>query len=1218
MLLNSLSKIFSAITVMMGSSQSLTIDEDFILIGDYDAVSLYNSTESFNFTYSASDLNVYQLSTTNNSITVLPDTKLPGVPSIWQLINNSTSIMIIDNKPYIYNFQNSSLVQLKNWNNIKGDIKSFYYDEDLKSFYFGGSISFNDTHGIVQYDYQEEQLLSLPFGGFNENSTINSIVQLEGSSDLILAGSFNSIGYVELLNITLNETETNTTSYRNQTGVIDISQSIPILSQDVSASVGENAQDIICPVTGNNGWLLSNGELGTWSASLQTKVRPSKIRLYNSNSENTSVNTFRIITYPANGIMNMTYIDPYDLQEKHCDAFCPLFTHNYVENGFQNNSIRNNQYYKFTNDNQTIMELTDVFQDFAFVNPIEVESFSVEIMNYHGSNAELAGVELYGMGISVFANNSLNLGNSCSSSGGYHISVNSESLGGMSWKSGGSGGFQYSEVPSNQVSNNKGISYDINIPVSGKYSVLMNTPGCSQDSSCGSRGKVNVTLYDSFGGLLSQNFVYQTNEYEKYDVLYTGNLDTGTQPVRVEMSLVEDSENPDPLYVVAQSIQLQYLQLELNEVFGNHTKKYNKLVNQTIGVNGIFEYSASNFTKHIRNPIGNTTINQIGSIFEHGATINQVLYNETGVILAGDFNSSYGNGILGWKINSTDYFTIDKGEFDSVSQIYGPLNEFIIAGESSLYSKAEVYESNTGRNENLNVSNSQPITDLSGFTFNGSEYVVIGHSNSSEIMDFTASRLFSNSTTFGMNVLSSLDSNRKDWMIDEYVDTSYIIGTILKFDLAANNIVESTSRGLSPVNITTSRFTAGAFIDSHRYAIAGSNIFLISNNKSFPLFEHYELDNTQVDTMIFNGSDLVIAFNGSATLNSRNITGLAYYNLDSSQLITLNQTFSGSLKKLTVDPELGATIGVGSFSVGDCSTICFFGNESDHLYVKKSVPNISGTINDAEYFNFHNILLGGNFTNKNEDFGYIGVYDTQEDEVRMMKNYSSQLPGPITSFNFVDETTNNKTLDDLIVVSGENYVGYFNGSKWTSLVNGLDVSHGSISSLSILNSTLSSFHQNKVILLTGDLAIDGYGNVTSAVYDGTKWTPYAMFATNLKVSDARAQNIVRLSPIHVFSGNFTSPIPSSSPSSIPTSNSDIQNKTKNFTNGQVVGVGFGLAVATLMLIAGFGFLLVAFTNREEEKIEGLKLIGEDRTYHNQQMMDVVDPDEIINPNVKKG
>ncbi|KGK40651.1 hypothetical protein JL09_g26, partial [Pichia kudriavzevii] len=323
MLLNSLSKIFSAITVMMGSSQSLTIDEDFILIGDYDAVSLYNSTESFNFTYSASDLNVYQLSTTNNSITVLPDTKLPGVPSIWQLINNSTSIMIIDNKPYIYNFQNSSLVQLKNWNNIKGDIKSFYYDEDLKSFYFGGSISFNDTHGIVQYDYQEEQLLSLPFGGFNENSTINSIVQLEGSSDLILAGSFNSIGYVELLNITLNETETNTTSYRNQTGVIDISQSIPILSQDVSASVGENAQDIICPVTGNNGWLLSNGELGTWSASLQTKVRPSKIRLYNSNSENTSVNTFRIITYPANGIMNMTYIDPYDLQEKHCDAFCP-------------------------------------------------------------------------------------------------------------------------------------------------------------------------------------------------------------------------------------------------------------------------------------------------------------------------------------------------------------------------------------------------------------------------------------------------------------------------------------------------------------------------------------------------------------------------------------------------------------------------------------------------------------------------------------------------------------------------------------------------------------------------------------------------------------------------------------------------------------------------------------------------------------------------------
>lgn len=55
--------------------------------------------------------------------------------------------------------------------------------------------------------------------------------------------------------------------------------------------------------------------------------------------------------------------------------------------------------------------------------------------------------------------------------------------------------------------------------------------------------------------------------------------------------------------------------------------------------------------------------------------------------------------------------------------------------------------------------------------------------------------------------------------------------------------------------------------------------------------------------------------------------------------------------------------------------------------------------------------------------------------------------------------------------------------------------------------------------------------------------------------------------------------------------------TSDLTNGQVTGVGCALAVGTLMLLSGAGLLYVMLAGNDEEKLDGLKLTGEDKVFN---------------------
>ena len=1169
------------------------------------------------------------MSESNSSVSLLHGEDLPGIPSLWRRIDNTSSVMIIDGQPHIYDLKNSSLRQLKGWDNVAGDVKAVYYDCDDQIIYFGGSLSFNNTYGALQYDYESEQLLSLPFGGFDENGTVNSIISYEHTDSIIFGGYFSSIGFSYLLNVTKNVTEQNYTIIRNSSGIIDISQKIPIRAGDVSATAGENYNSIICPTMEGNGWQLPDYQTGSWSAVLQSRIDPSKVRLYNSPSDTNGVKAFRVVTYPANGIMNMTYVDPTDLKVKYCDAFCPLSLQSTLKSSLSNANVTDNEYYTFTNNNQTVLKLTDTFQDFAFANSIDVTSFTVEIVEYYGTYAELMGVELYSLGITAYANNTLNQEDACSVATDYDINVNSEPLGNLQWEQSLTSNYLYANVLSSNISSEQGIRYNIYLPVSGKYSVLMYTSGCLENNSCANRGIVNATLYDGLGTPLSSNIIYQTNQYEKYDVLYTGmlTLEAANLPVYIDMVLYSSVGTADTAYFVADSVQLDYIQLELKDITGNISREFEVQKSDLININGLLEYVPCNFSDDVKYPIGNTSVNLIGDLVSSNATINKLIINDTSLIVAGDFESVYGGGILGSRINeSNDYtdqmelfgfFSIEGGIDGKVTNLYGPTEEFIMIGDFSSFKNLSntnslsiegsvVYDSYNNSINPLNIFSSEKIDQLSGFVFNDTDYLVLSYNDSNlapGIFDFTSHEAFENTSTLMMSIFSSLDSADTDWQLDNDLDKSYVLGSIVMFDMATDNIAQIKNSELSSVNISENTgFVSGVYVGNGEVIVGGSNIYLLSNGSSSILTEKLHLDSdAAVKSLMWYKSNLLFATNGTGMFHTQSINGLAIYDMDNDNMKTLNESFTGHISDMTVDPEFGTIIAVGNFSVGGCNVICTFGNNSDTLTINRTVSNLSGSISSANYYNSYKVLLGGNFTAE-EKQTYMGYYETSNNTVLSLDHFSSQLSNPVQKMIFVNERETNKTLNDVIVVLGTDYIGFFNNSEWTSLSDGLDLVNAELTDIAVLSGSGSdsTFYNTQILLLSGKFNMTDYGLVSSAIWDGNVWLPYTISANGQDVNKAIAKSVVKMTTMFTYDGPFTSTSSSSTISSTHspsmTTHPPLRKNASEFTNGQVTGVGCALAVGTLMLFSGAGLLYLILTSNGEEKLEGLKLTGEDQVF----------------------
>lgn len=697
------------------------------LLGLFSGLSFYDSANASAF-LSPSDgtQSLYLRNTSDNTNVKIATIEGGSVSQLLQLTEDSvlvagdfSSFNGVDYlPPIIYNVSSGEIetiftTTLKR-DLISGSVKTTFVDGDL--IYMGGDFEYNNTYGAAVYNLTSKKITSLPFQGFGENSTVNSIAKYGGdeSESIIFGGSFDTLGLSQLLthNVSVNHTIHNSTNSTNLS-LISAEQVVSLKYATFSSVNGAGNDELLLICPKGNVWALEDNEGGQWLAELPLGMRgitPTKIRLYVPDDGSDGVRLFRLYTYPNNGIMNLTYIDPATNELAYCDAWCPLLLGTDLKDHVGDNKDDREatmeeddsifieedgsftMYYDSSTKSKTL-GYGSTYQEFALINDVDIDKIGLTVTAWYGSKAELTGLELYLNSIRVYGNDTLNESN-C----GTESEINSSEFNDGTWVSIQSladsvtdNNYIVSEV-TNSSSSPKITLYP-NISYAGDYSILLYTPGCSADGSCSKRSMVNVTVIDTSDLVVSTKIIYQNNLEDKFDYLFYGHLNgsstnDGKNRVTIEYDSAIDLSATEPWVVVdkviANIVSLDNYYLS-NSTNSTKSKNETEFETRSISLNGVFEYSLGNFSdfdeslvyKKVGNKtviestntfVGNSSINELSGKLSLGSVVTQILLQNSSdastLYMLGTFNSNnislLNNNVLTLKVdgyNSTSNST---------------------------------------------------------------------------------------------------------------------------------------------------------------------------------------------------------------------------------------------------------------------------------------------------------------------------------------------------------------------------------------------------------------------------------------------------------------------------------------------------------------------------------------------------------------------------------
>lgn len=572
---------------------------------------------------------------------------------------------------------------------LDGEVKTTFVDNDI--IYIGGDFSYNESYGAITYNQTSKTITQLPFKGFGESAIVNAITKItnddedEDLGSIIFGGKFDTLGIPDLLkhNLSLLENSTNHTNSTN-TSLISAEQTITLkhgIFTDVNGD-GSDPASLICPEN-NPTWAPQDNSGGQWLVELPVQmqgINPTKVRLYVPEGDD-SIDLFRIYSYPNNGIMNLSYIDPETNEIKYCDAWCPLATLDQLTSATESNldDIDNlsadddvyvdendgsySTYYDPDTRTKTLSYAAG-FQEFSFEDQVGISQVGLTVISWHGSKGAVAGFELYLNAINVYGNHTLNEPNCGEDPNKSNLlEVNSGDFNSIQSIRSSVTDLNYQVA----VGTDSKVTMYPNISYSGDYSIIMITPGCVEDQSCDLRSIVNVTLYDTEDNMLEQKTIYQNNDYQKFDYLFYGHLEGSTLSDgqnRIEIEYVDPIiPNTNDPWMVIDRIQADIV--ELDNYYDMNSTNRTKHGNSTdygvveLKLSGLFEYSLSNFSYfdealiHIDGDedtispnstfVGNSSINVLSSHLSNDSVIEEFNMGDDSLMVLGNFSSSFEN-----------------------------------------------------------------------------------------------------------------------------------------------------------------------------------------------------------------------------------------------------------------------------------------------------------------------------------------------------------------------------------------------------------------------------------------------------------------------------------------------------------------------------------------------------------------------------------------------
>ncbi|PYH48776.1 putative cellular morphogenesis protein (Rax2) [Aspergillus saccharolyticus JOP 1030-1] len=1163
-----LSSLASALTYQSVSEPELDLSPlgHIALTGDFDAVTYYQYTAQTNTSTGDNDAQALltplpngiltTLSTSNADIRAMcPFTQEDGTFSGIFVGGNFTSLGGVKTEGVaIYHPSTNEVTSVSG---LSGSVSALLCDQETNSVYVGGNFSYYNTSNAVAW-VGTKGWSNLTFGGFN--GPVTSILK-DSDGHIVFGGSFDGIG--------------NSTSSKNGEQVINL-QNATITSDANSSTTGfVDPRNIICQSSGKDGagktWLLDDYSPGYWRADMQFEYTPTKLRLYNTHYEGRGTKTFLFRRLPDNGIMNLTYTDPDTGKAAYCDQSCSLSSN-----------------------------ATEKYREFTFVNQAAMSGFEIEILSWYGKGAGLNGIELLEDDIFAYAINAFNEP-TCANS-----SYPSKSTRTGSWSATASGQSSSAYLTANVTNSNAtdaSVIFEPDVKHSGNYSIKLYTPGCDQDDTCSSRGIVNVTITatsDSSDPV--QTLIYQTNDYEKYDTIYTGHVDASDSSFRPRVKLTPVANQGD-ITVVASRVQFVPI-----SVSGTSDDQ----------LNGLYEYNPT--TKQGLN-VSASAIDQAGLALDSEATITSLASHGSTIYVGGNFSSSSINNIM-YVEQDGNATAMAKGGLNAGVSSMTVLNDVLYVG-------GNFTDTSDGGNDGLSYVAAYSLDTKTwsalGGGLNGRVSSVVSLSlnvsadlNETFVLvsgDFNQLMGFEQTSSTNVSGFAVWVPSRKNWLqnlnvsqlefagqLSAYAkvdNTTILAGSLSTGGLAAAGAVAllydndlGLEALLSDRNTTGETFT-GIFdtSSSRNRTILGGHFSTNATNGSvienFAIFDGSDGSisgmRSGVDSnstfLTFMISDEVLYAGGNITgkVGDSTLNGFVLYNLNNDTFVN-NQpprlTGNGvSVNAIAARPSAKEIYFGGQFQTAGalpCPGVCFWDTSAQQW--NRPGASLDGTVLALEWLNSKELLVVGNLSINGNQTAIATYKPKGQTWTAFSGASSSDIPGTVTAFTPANSAVSKFWLGGRYN-NGSSFLAAYDGSSFQFVQNTFDqgtIIRGlEILPLSKNHDAVSTLNNDQALLVTGHLVIPDFGNASAALYNGTTMAPFILTTKS-------GGGVGSMSQVFFENKNpYTS-------------------GGKHLSNGIVVLISFCLALGCVFLIVICGVIFNKIQRRRQGYMRAPQAVGTDR------------------------
>ncbi|KAK7744899.1 hypothetical protein SLS53_003132 [Cytospora paraplurivora] len=985
---------------------------------------------------------------------------------------------------------------------LQGSVSSVLCDGD--TVYIGGKFMGidNSTNAVSWVD---GGFRALPFAGFN--GPVSSIAKAS-NGHIIFGGSFTGLG---------NASTPSTPDEQS----INLSTANITSSGSAKTSGFNDPSNIVCSTSGDDGagntWLLADDTAGSWQASMGFGFRPTKLRLYNTHQDGRGTKTWRYTALPIDGIMNFTYIDPETSHNLTCTSECPLSSSQNV-----------------------------TFQDFHFVNVIGMDAFRIDISEWYGSGGGLNGIELFQDDIFAFAVNDFNeptcanvsIVSNATQTGAWTVSPSLDS----------NSEYLTVQLSSPITSDAVSVVFFPDIRESGYYTVNMYTPGCLGDSSCSTRGQVQLTgtMSPTMGtnGTIKTT-LFQTNNYDKYDPIYYGYVDATSDSFRPAVTLTPASgQSLSQQTVVAQKVGFV-------------------LYNTTGGLNGLFDYDPS-VTTFNTSDFQDSVFDKLGMEFTTGSAVTSLATLGDVTYIGGNFSTSTSGNIVSINSLEAKVQSLDNGLNGPVASMAVDNTSLWVAGsfnntqnnDASGLANVAVYDSSAaswgalGAGVNgpvslvvpltMNISGTTPETVIS-FTGNFSQLNAFGSNQAVSASGFgvwvpsqgnwlvnldfpveyldgllTASVLEVTgsdpllagtviSSTLGAVGAASLSGSASDFTLDDFGariqrDTIASSSSMVKRDTTNNENVSGVvdgafldSNGLN-LTVLAGHFTATATNGTKIYNVAIVNV---TDNATITGFASGVSQDSVFAAVAIQESTLFAGGNVSGSVSGTNVSGLVSFDLKANDYGSQPPPLQGgnaTVSAIAVRPNSGDVYVGGSFTSAGalgCPAVCFFSTGSSQW--DRPGDNLAGEARSMAWVSDKTLVAGGNFS-LGSSTSYLVSFTSG---AQSWNGYSgaADLPGPVDII--VSGSSDGKQIwVSGTATNGSTFLMKYDGSNWKSAGQPFE-SGTAIRSLQMLSLTDSKGSSDLLddkmsLMLTGDIVIPDFGSASAALFNGTALTPFAL------------------------------------------------------------------------------------------------------------------------------